>query len=90
MDLGNMGFILVPMPAGLMIGATSLAARPGVLLPAWLARAGLPVALLLVLGGVVAFAPPVLFTLFGLWMVAVAFVLIRGHDDAASSGSIVA
>ncbi len=40
MDLGNMGFILVPVPAALLVLATSLAARPGVLLPRWLARPG--------------------------------------------------
>lgn len=44
MDLGNMGFVMVPIPAAVLVGATSLAARSGVLLPAWLAKAGLAAA----------------------------------------------
>lgn len=77
MDLGNMGSILVPIPAAVLVGATSLAARPGVLLPRWTATAGLVIATILVVGGVIQFFPPVLFALFGLWLVAVAFVLLR-------------
>ena len=77
MDLGNMGFILVPIPAAVLVGATSLAARPGILLPKWMATAGIVIAAILLVGGVIQFFPPVLFALFGLWLVAVAFVLLR-------------
>ncbi len=77
MDLGNMGFILVPIPAAVLVGATSLAARSGVLLPKWMATGGLVIAAILLVGGVIQFFPPALFTLFGLWLVAVAFALLR-------------
>ena len=77
MDLGNMGFILVPIPAAVLVGATSLAARPGVLLPKWMATAGIVIAAILLVGGVIQFFPPLLFALFGLWLVAVAFALLR-------------
>jgi hypothetical protein len=77
MDLGNMGFLLVPLPAALLVAATTLAARPGILLPAWLTRAGLPVAVALVGGGLVGFAPQLLFILLALWLAAVAAVLMR-------------
>lgn len=76
MDLGNMGFLLVPFPAALLIIATSLAARPGTFLPAWLARAGLLLAPLMIVAGVVGFFPPLTFALLGLWLVAVAFSLM--------------
>jgi len=78
MDLGNMGFLLVPFPAAALIAATSLAGRPGVLLPTWLTRTGLPLAAVMVVSSVVVpGAAPVLFLLFGLWLVAVAFTLVR-------------
>jgi len=77
MDLGNKGFLLFPMPAAALIVATSVAARPGILLPAWLSRAGLPLAAVLGVGGLVGFSPQVLFVLFSLWLVAVAVVLMR-------------
>ncbi len=78
MDLGNMGFFLVPFPAAALIAATSLAGRPEVLLPAWIRRAGLPLAAVLVVSGVLLpGAGPVLFLLFGVWLVAVAFALVR-------------
>ncbi len=77
MDLGNMGFMLVPIPAAVLVGATSLAGRSGVLMPTWLARAGLAVAVVLLVGGVVLFLPPAMFALFGLWLVAVSFTLLR-------------
>lgn len=77
MDLGNMGFLLVPMPAAVLIAATTLAARPGILLPVWLARAGLPLAGVLVAGGLVGFAPQLLFLLLALWLAAVAVALMR-------------
>lgn len=73
MDLGNMGFVLVPLPAALLIVATSLAATPGTLLPVWLARAGWVIAPVMTVGGVVGFLPPLMFVLFGLWLIAVAF-----------------
>jgi len=80
MDLGNKGFLLFPMPAAALIVATSVAARPGILLPAWLSRAGLPLAAVLGVGGLVGFSPQVLFVLFSLWLVAVAVVLMRRAD----------
>ena len=76
MDLGNMGFLLVPFPAALLIVATSLAAKPGTLLPVWLARAGLPLALVMIVAGVVGLLPPVMFGLLALWLAAVAFCLM--------------
>ncbi|MFN2504148.1 MAG: hypothetical protein ABR540_07955 [Acidimicrobiales bacterium] len=77
MDLGNMGFLLVPIPAAVLIVATSLAGSPGVLLPRWLARAGIPVAAIMLAGGIVGFAPQLLFALLGLWLAAVALTLMR-------------
>jgi len=82
MDLGNMGFLLMAIPAGLLIGATS-AASSGVILPRWLARAGLPLAAVLIAGGVLAPGlAPIYFALFGLWLVAVAIALIREGRQA--------
>ncbi len=77
MDLGNMGFLLVAFPAAVLVAATTLAARPGVLLPAWLTRAGLPIAAVLVVGGLIGFLPQLLFIVFALWLAAVAVVLLR-------------
>ncbi len=77
MDLGNVGFLLVPIPAALLIAATSLAAQPGTFLPRWLMAAGLPVAAVLIVSGVVGFFPQVMFALFGLWLVAVSVALMR-------------
>ena len=82
MDLGNMGFLLVPFPAGLLIVATSLAARSGILLPVWLARAGLVVAPGMILGGIVGLLPQLLFAVLGLWLVAVAFSLMLRPVEA--------
>lgn len=76
MDLGNMGFLLVPIPAALLIGATSLAARRGGLLPTWLARVGLPLAAVMVVSGVVGLLPQLQFAFFGLWISAVALALM--------------
>jgi len=75
LDLGNMAFVLFPLPAIVLIVATTLAARPGVLLPGWLARAGLPVAAVMM---ATAFRglTQVSFVLFCLWLVLVAIVLI--------------
>jgi len=76
LDLGNMAFILFPLPAALLVTATTLAGRPGALLPGWLARAGLPVAVLMLAGAWFGLTP-VSFVLFCLWLVLVAGVLIR-------------
>lgn len=86
MDLGNMGFLLVPFPAAWLIVATSLAARSGRLLPVWLARAGLVVAPGMILGGVVGLLPQLLFAVLGLWLVAVAFSLILRPVEAGVGG----
>ena len=51
MDLGNKGFLLLPMPAAVLVAGTTLASRPGDLLPGWLVRAGLPLAAVLLAGG---------------------------------------
>ncbi|MDQ3643722.1 MAG: hypothetical protein M3450_20205, partial [Actinomycetota bacterium] len=47
-DLGNMAFILFPLPAAVMVAATSLAGA-GTLLPRWATRAGLSLALVMVM-----------------------------------------
>jgi hypothetical protein len=77
MDLGNMGFLLFPIPAGLMMAATSAAAPPG-LLPRWLVRTGRVLAGVCIVGAMLAAGlAPVYFVLFGLWLVAVATTLLR-------------
>ena len=75
-DLGNMAFILVPLPAAVLVAATSLARGAGTLLPGWLARTGLPLALLMVVAAWVGLAP-VSFIMFGLWLAVVAVLLTR-------------
>ncbi len=81
MDLGNMGFFLFPFPAAVLIAATSRAGRPGVLLPTWLTRAGVPLAVVMLVGAVIVpGVAPVLFVAFGLWLVAVAFTLMRRNS----------
>lgn len=78
-----MGFLLFPIPAALLVGATSLAARRSSLLPAWLTRPGLLLAIVMVLCGVVGLLPQVRFALFGLWLAAVAITLmLRRVPDA--------
>lgn len=78
MDLGDMGFLLFPIPAGLLVAATSAAAPPGVLFPRWLVVGGTALAVVLILGPVLATGlAPVYFVLFGLWLVAVATTLLR-------------
>ncbi len=74
-DLGNMAFILFPLPAAVLVAATCLAGA-GTLLPRWAARAGLPLALLMVVTTWFGLAP-LSFSLFGLWLVVVAVLLIR-------------
>lgn len=74
-DLGNMAFILFPLPAAVLVAATSLAG-PGTPLPRWLARAGLPLALAMVVVTWFGLAP-LSFTLFGLWLAVVAVLLTR-------------
>jgi len=76
LDLGNMAFLLFPLPAAALVVGTSLAGRPGTLLPAWLARAGLPLAVVMVAGAWFGL-PQVSFVLFGLWLAFVAVVLFR-------------
>lgn len=78
MDLGDMGFLLFPIPAGLLLAATSAAAAPGVLLARWLVRTGAVLAVVLIVGSVLATGlAPLYFFLFGLWLVAVAVTLVR-------------
>ncbi len=84
-DLGNMAFILFPLPAALLVVGTTLAGRPGTLLPRWLARTGLPAAVALVAGTWFGLAP-VCFALFGLWLAVVAVVLIRHGGRPATLG----
>jgi hypothetical protein len=82
-DLGSMGFLLFPLPASLVVVATTLANRSGPLLPVWLARAGLPLAIVMVLG-----AFPLgqfMVALFGLWLIAVAITLMRGSPGRAKA-----
>ena len=73
-DLGNMAFILFPLPAAVLVAATSLAG--GKLLPRWTAKAGPPLALVMVVTTWFGLAP-LSFTLFGLWLAVVAVVLTR-------------
>lgn len=85
MDLGNMGFVLLPMPAAVLIAATTLASRRSELLPTWLTWAGLPAAGVLVVGGLIGFLPQLLFAVFALWLMAVALILMRrGSPDPLS------
>jgi hypothetical protein len=74
-DLGNMAFILFPLPAAVMVAATSLAGA-GTLLPRWAARTGPPLALVMVVTTWFGLAP-LSFTLFGLWLAVVAVILTR-------------
>ena len=74
-DLGNMAFILFPLPAAVMVAATCLAGA-GTPLPRWATRAGLPVAVVMVVATWFGLAP-LSFALFGLWLAAVAVLLIR-------------
>jgi len=81
-DLGNMAFILFPLPAAVLVAATSLAGN-GTPLPRWLARAGLPLALAMVVVTWFGLAP-LSFTLFGLWLAFVAVLCLlaaRGEAD---------
>lgn len=81
-DLGSTGFLILPLPAALLVAATTLAARPGHLLPRWLARAGLPVAMVMVLGAFM--FGPFMFALFALWLLAVAIALFRASPLKAA------
>lgn len=74
-DLGSTAFLIVPLPAAALVVATTLANGCGPLLPAWLARAGLPLAAVMVLG-----AFPLsqfMVALWGLWLIAVTIVLMQ-------------
>ncbi len=75
-DLGSTGFLIFPLPASALVVATTLANRSGPLLPVWVARAGLPVAAIMVLGTFLGLGQ-FMFVLFALWLVAVAIVLMR-------------
>lgn len=83
-----MGFLLVPFPGALLIGATSLAARPGTLLPAWLARTGLVLAPIMIVARVAGLLPQLVFALLGLWLAFVAFSLMFRRVPAATGGSV--
>lgn len=88
-DLGSTGFLVFPLPAAALVLATSLANRAGQLLPVWLARAGYPVAVVMVLGALP--FGQFMFALFALWLMAVAIVLVRsdigGGPSAARAGA---
>jgi hypothetical protein len=76
MDLGDMGFLLLPVPAGLLMAATSAASRS--LFPRWLVRSGTVLAAVCIVGTVLAAGlAPVYFILFGMWLIAVATTLLR-------------
>ncbi len=75
-DLGNVAFLLFPLPASLLVLATTLAGRLGGLLPTWLDRLGWPFAVVMVLA--IPFGLSQLsFVLFSLWLALVALVLLR-------------
>ncbi|MDQ3571438.1 MAG: hypothetical protein M3383_01095 [Actinomycetota bacterium] len=80
-DLGSTGFLVVPLPAAVLVAATTLASRRGSLLPAWLSRAGIPLAAVIVIGTFLGLAP-FMFALFALWLVALAVVLLRRSRHA--------
>ncbi|MDQ3738214.1 MAG: hypothetical protein M3337_03495, partial [Actinomycetota bacterium] len=82
-DLGNMAFLLFPIPAVVLVVGTTLADRQGSLLPRWLARAGLPLAVVMVAATWFGLAPAS-FALFGLWLTIVAVVLIRQSAQPAT------
>jgi len=89
LDLGNMAFLLVPVPAVALVLGTTLAARPGRLLPASLTRAGIPLAALMIAGTWFGLGQ-LSFTLFCVWLALVAVALIvRGPrpGDGAPSGA---
>ncbi len=75
-DLGSTGFLLAPLPASVLVLATTLANHPEPLLPRWLTRVGLPVAAVMVLGTFFGLGQ-FMFALFALWLAAVALVLMR-------------
>ena len=79
-DLGNMAFILFPLPAAVLVAATSLAGA-GTLLPRLATRVGMPLALVMVVTTWFGLAP-LSFTLFGLWLALVAVVMIRRRRTA--------
>ena len=85
MDLGNMGFLLVPFPAGV---ADLVAHQPGgeigILLSVWLARAGLVVAPGMILGGVVGLLPR---APFAVWPVAFARPVLHAPPGGVKGGS---
>ena len=74
-DLGNMAFILFPLPAAVLVAATSLAGV-GTPLPRWLDRGGVTLAVAMVVVTWFGLAP-LSFTLFGLWLAFVAVLLTR-------------
>lgn len=76
LDLGNMAFLLFPLPAAVLVVGTTLAGGPGTLLPRWLARSGLPLAVVMISGAWFGL-PPASFLLFGLWLTLVAVALMR-------------
>jgi hypothetical protein len=74
-DLGNMAFLLFPLPAAVLVASTSVAA--GTPLPRGLARAGLPMALAMVVVTWFGLAP-LSFILFCLWLAVVSVLMTRG------------
>ena len=86
LDVGNMALILCLLPAMVLVVATTLAGRRSSLLPAWLARSGLPLAGVMLVGtwfGVTQFA----FVLFAVWLTLVAVALMHRTGRSASPES---
>ncbi|MDQ3758566.1 MAG: hypothetical protein M3331_01285 [Actinomycetota bacterium] len=80
-DLGSTGFLISPFPAAVLVIATTLASRSGDLVPGWVAAFGLPLAAIMVVGTFIGLAQ-FMFALFGLWLAAVAVVLMRRNRFA--------
>jgi hypothetical protein len=80
MDLGNMGFLFIPIPAALLMAVSSLAALSTAIFPRWLAQAGLTVAVFVMVGGVLGFLPQIMFALFALWLAGVSIALMRRQE----------
>jgi len=89
LHLGNSAFTIVPFPIALIMGASSIVGLRTAVLPRWLSVSGAFFAVVFVLAGVAVpglLGAPIFF-LFGLWMILVSGLLIRGSRVRSRSGS---
>jgi F0F1-type ATP synthase assembly protein I len=75
-----MGFLFIPIPAALLMAVSSWAALSAPIFPPWLAQAGLAVAVLVIVGGVLSLLPQVMFALFALWLAGASIALMRRQE----------